>query len=74
MRWATKRNTLPVRFRRMKLNEKSKLITSPYKCPMHRMWMKKGQCEMCRLEEDRRRIELEKLTGAHKPEVIIGKI
>lgn len=41
---------------------------------MHRMWMRKGQCEMCRLEEDKRRAQLEKQTGANKPEVRIGKI
>lgn len=74
MSWGTKRNTLSVKFRRVKLNEKLKPITSPYKCPMHRMWMKKGQCEMCRLDADKRRAEQEKLTGAHKPEVRIGKI
>ena len=50
------------------------MVVDPRKCPMHRMWMKKGQCEVCRLNEDKLRIEREKLTGAHKPEVKIGKI
>ena len=46
----------------------------PAKCPRHKAWMRKGQCEMCRLEEDKRKRELEQLTGSNKPEVIIGKI
>lgn len=46
----------------------------PARCPMHKMWMKKGQCEICRLEEDKRRKQLEQLTGSNKPEVKIGKI
>lgn len=46
----------------------------PGRCQMHKMWMKKGQCEMCRLEAEKRQRELEKETGSNKPEVIIGKI
>ena len=46
----------------------------PQKCPMHNMWMRKGQCEICRLNEDKLRLEREKQTGSNKPEVIIGKI
>lgn len=46
----------------------------PQRCPMHRMWMRKGQCEICLLEADKRRKEQEKQTGSNKPEVKIGKI
>lgn len=41
---------------------------------MHRMWMRKGQCEICRLEADKKRLEQEQYTGSNKPEVKIGKI
>ena len=41
---------------------------------MHRMWMKKGQCEICRLEADKRRAELERVGGSNKQEVKITKL
>lgn len=47
---------------------------SPYKCPAHNMWMRKGQCELCRLALDKQRQELEKQTGSAKQEVIIKKL
>lgn len=53
---------------------KLKPLTTPYKCQKHRQWLKKGQCEMCRLDEQKHQRELEQLTGANKPEVKIGKI
>lgn len=49
-------------------------LVDPRICQAHRMWMRKGQCEMCRLESDKRRLEYEKQTGSNKPEVKIGKI
>lgn len=53
-------------------NEKT--IVDPRMCKAHRMWMRKGQCEMCRLEADKLRQEREKLTGSNKPEVKIIKL
>lgn len=47
---------------------------SPRQCPAHRMWLRKGQCELCRLEQDKQRHELEKLIGSNKQEVKITKI
>jgi len=38
------------------------------------MWMRKGQCEICRLEADKKLLEQQALTGSNKPEVIIGKV
>lgn len=46
----------------------------PQQCPMHRMWIRKGQCEMCRLEEDKRRKQMEGLTGANKQQPKIGRL
>lgn len=43
----------------------------PGRCTMHKMWMKKGQCEMCRLEADKRLKEQEALTGFNKPAIKI---
>lgn len=43
----------------------------PARCQMHKMWMKKGQCEMCRMAADKKLKEQEALTGSHKPKVII---
>lgn len=48
--------------------------TYKYKCPMHNMWMRKGQCEICRLEADKLRREREQLTGSDRQEVKITKI
>lgn len=44
------------------------------KCPAHNFWMRKGQCELCRLEQDKRQREIERLGGSHKPKVIIKNI
>lgn len=47
---------------------------SPYKCPAHNMWMRKGQCEICRLELDKRTRAAEQQHGSNKQEVIIKKV
>lgn len=44
------------------------------KCPAHNFWMKKGQCELCRLESEARQREYEKTGGFNKPPVKIGKL
>lgn len=46
----------------------------PYKCPAHNMWMRKGQCEICRLNADIKRKQIEATTGSNKPEIKITKI
>lgn len=47
--------------------------TDKRKCPKHKTWMKKGVCEVCRLEADKRKKEYEKLGGSNKPPVRIIK-
>ena len=47
---------------------------SKYKCPMHNFWLKKGQCEICRLEVEKQQREYEKTGGANKPPVRVGKL
>lgn len=47
---------------------------SPYKCPAHNMWMRKGQCEMCRLAADKKQQEQEKQMGVEKQEVVIKRV
>jgi hypothetical protein len=44
------------------------------KCQAHNMWMRKGQCELCRMAQDKQLLEQEKLTGSNKPEIKVGKI
>lgn len=44
------------------------------RCPMHRMWMRKGQCEICRLEADKLQRAREQLTGSSRQEVKITKL
>lgn len=51
-----------------------KPIIDPRMCAKHRMWLKKGKCEICRLEERRAQLKQEQLTGSNKPEVKIGKM
>lgn len=43
------------------------------RCEMHNMWMRKGQCEMCRLRLDEIQRENELRGGANKPPVVIKK-
>lgn len=45
-----------------------------YRCPKHKQWMRKGQCEICLLERDARQREWEKTGGKNKPAVKIGKL
>lgn len=46
------------------------------KCPAHNFWMRKGQCELCRVEADKRHAEKmkkqEEAGGSHKPPIKIG--
>ncbi|CAB4132388.1 hypothetical protein UFOVP248_29 [uncultured Caudovirales phage] len=46
----------------------------PYRCQKHRMWMKRGHCELCCLERDALKKENELLGGSNKPKVFIRKI
>jgi hypothetical protein len=48
--------------------------TSPYKCPRHGTWMKKGHCERCAMEADERKRELARVGGSNTPPVRIIKI
>jgi hypothetical protein len=43
-------------------------------CPKHRMWLKKGNCELCIMEREAQRKEYEKLTGSNKPAIKIKKL
>jgi hypothetical protein len=44
------------------------------KCAAHNFWMKKGQCELCRMEQDKRLKERELLTGSNHPTIKISII
>jgi hypothetical protein len=44
------------------------------KCPAHNFWMRKGQCEMCRLTADRKQQQQDKEAGIVKLPVKIGKL
>jgi hypothetical protein len=46
----------------------------PHKCPAHNMWMRKGVCEVCRLNEDILRKHREDSHGSNKQEVIIKNV
>jgi hypothetical protein len=41
---------------------------------MHNMWMKKGQCEICRLNRDKQQKQYELEQGIVKSPVIIKKL
>ena len=47
---------------------------SPYKCPMHNTWMRKGHCEQCALAKDRREAAKLLEDGVIKPKIKIGKL
>ena len=47
---------------------------SPYKCPMHNMWLRKGQCEICRLEADRAQAKLNRERGIVPQPITIKKL
>lgn len=53
------------------LNEKGQ---DKRKCPAHNFWMRKGQCELCLRAAQLKQIEDEKLTGSHKPKVLVKTI
>jgi len=46
----------------------------PQKCPIHKMWIRKGKCEQCLMAEDRRRKAAELEAGIVKPKIKIGKL
>lgn len=52
------------------MTRKSRPITSPLICKRHRLWMKKGVCDKCRLEEEQKQRE----AGIKPAPVIIKKI
>lgn len=43
-------------------------------CPIHRQWLKKGNCEICIMEREAKKKETEKLTGSNKPAIFIKKL
>lgn len=49
-------------------------LTSPYICKLHRMWLRKGQCEICRLNADKLQQQYEAEHGSNKQEVIIKNV
>ena len=51
-----------------------KPITDPRKCKMHNMWMRKGQCEICRLAADQAQAKQDAINGVIKPKIKIGKL
>jgi hypothetical protein len=53
------------------LNEKGQ---DKRKCPAHNFWMRKGQCELCRMRLDEIQRQNELAGGSNKPKVVIKKI
>lgn len=43
-------------------------------CPIHRQWLKKGNCEICIMEREAKKKEYEKTGGSNKPSIVIRKI
>ena len=43
-------------------------------CPIHRQWLRKGNCELCIMEREAKKKEYEKLTGSNKPAIFIKKL
>ena len=43
-------------------------------CPKHRMWLKKGNCELCIMEREALKKEHEKTGGSKKLPIIIKKL
>jgi len=41
---------------------------------MHNMWMKKGQCEICRLEADKKLAEYKRDNNITEQQIKIGKL
>ena len=56
------------------MSDKTSPITDPRKCKMHNMWMRKGQCEICRLEADKRQAQLNAERGIEPKKIIIKKL
>lgn len=44
------------------------------RCLKHRMWLKKGNCELCIMEREAKKKEYEKLTGSNKPAIFIKRL
>jgi len=51
-----------------------KEIKDPRKCPAHNMWMRRGQCEICRMESDRRTRAFNETMGIVPQEIKITKV
>ena len=46
----------------------------PYRCQKHRMWMKRGNCELCCMERDAKQKEYDLLGGSDRKKVFVRKI
>ena len=44
------------------------------KCPAHNMWMRKGQCEICRMAEVKLQQQRDAEAGVVKQPIKIGKL
>jgi len=44
------------------------------KCPAHNMWMRKGQCEICRLNADKLQKQRDAEAGIVRQPIKIGKL
>jgi hypothetical protein len=57
---------------------KSETTRMPYykasRCQKHRMWMKKGNCELCIMEREAKQKEYERMGGSNKPPIKITKV
>jgi len=43
-------------------------------CPIHRQWLRKGNCELCIMEDEAKRKQYEQTGGSNKPPIVIKRI
>jgi hypothetical protein len=46
----------------------------PHRCLIHGMWKRKGNCELCIMEQESIRKQYEQTGGVKKPPIVIRKI
>lgn len=44
---------------------------NPRRCRKHRMWMRKGNCELCIMEQEALKKQYERTGGSNKPPIKI---
>ena len=49
-------------------------VPRPQRCPIHRMWMRKGKCELCLRAADLEQRRLNQERGIEPQKIIIKKL